>query len=267
MEPREYRRLHAEWYELASAKDDHSKEIDLLARRIQETGEPVLELGSGTGRILVPLVKRGFDISGMDTSHHMLDRCRTALRKEGLTAELYEQSMLDFTLPRKYRVIVLASGGLGLFTSDDPIHRMFERVMAHLEPGGLFICEFEQVTPTRGDSDDRGWTGDWLNGLGDVVLAWRNRNKYDAASHVWERLFVVEKYVSGRLVETEANERTGRFFTVDEVVQFAKSAGFVGIGATNWLSEEPASSDAAVVTIQCWKPGGRPEESCEDGDA
>jgi ribosomal protein S18 acetylase RimI-like enzyme/SAM-dependent methyltransferase len=255
MEPKEYRSLHAEWYELASAKLDHSKEIELLARRIQEAGQPVLELGSGTGRILIPLLESGFDICGIDTSPHMLDRCRAALHAKGLKAELHQQSMLDFALPQKYRVILLASGSLGLFISDDDIHRMFERVVAHLEPGGLFIYEFEQVTPTRDNSNGSGWTGDWMNGPDDVVIAWRNRNKYDVATHVWERLFVLEKYVSGRLVETEANERTGRFFTVEEAVRFAKSAGFVGIKATNWLTEEPPSDDSAVITVQCRKAG------------
>lgn len=258
MEPREYRRLHAEWYVLASAVHDHSKEIDVLVRKIREVGEPVLELGSGTGRVLVPLREHGFDICGLDTSQPMLDTCRSALRAKGLTAELHEQSMLDFSLPQKYRLIILVSGGLGLFTSEDPIQRLFERVMAHLEPGGLFLFEFEQLTPARGKDESNAWTGDWLNGPDDVVIAWRNRNKYDSATHVWERLFVVEKFVSGRLVETEANERTGRFFTVEEVVQWAESAGFVRVAATDWLSEEPPAEDSSVVTVQCWKPDGCP---------
>ena len=255
MEPKEYRALHAEWYELRSAEGDHSKEIDLLARRIQESGQPVLELGSGTGRILVPLLERGFHISGIDTSRHMMDRCRAALLAKGLKTQLHEQSMLDFALPQKYGVILLVSGCLGLFTSDDEIRRVFARVMAHLDAGGVFIYEFEQATAKRVISNDSGWTGDWINGPDDVVLAERNRNKYDATTRVWERLFVVEKYVSGRLIETEANERTGRYFTVEEAVQFGKSAGFVSIKATNWLTEEPPSDDSAVITVQCRKPG------------
>ncbi len=257
MEPKEYRALHAEWYELRSAEGDHSEEVDFLARRIQESGQPVLELGSGTGRVLVPLLERGFDISGIDTSQHMLDRCRAALLAKGLKTRLYELSMLDFALQQQYRLILLASCGLGLFTSEDEIRRMFEGVMAHLSPGGLFIYEFEQLTAERGgNGKDSSWT-DWINGPDDVVLVERNTNKYDATTRVWERLLVVEWYVSGRLVETEANERTGRFFTVDEAVRFGRSAGFTDIKATNWLTEEPPGDDAAVITVQCRKPGNQ----------
>ena len=124
-----------------------------------------------------------------------------------------------------------------------------------LNSGGVFTYEFEQATAKRVISNDSGWTGDWINGPDDVVIASRNRNEYDATTRVWERLFVVEKYVSGRLVETEANERTGRYFTVEEAVQFGKSAGFVSIKATDWLTEEPPSDDSMVVTVQCRKPG------------
>ena len=143
MGTKEYRTLHAEWYELASAQIDHSKEIDFWVRSIEASSEPVLELGSGTGRVLVPLLERGFDIAGIDTSKDMMARCRAACQAKGLKAELYEQSMIEFDLPRKFGLVILDSGGLGLFVSDQDIHSAFERVMAHLKPGGLFIYEFQ----------------------------------------------------------------------------------------------------------------------------
>ena len=117
MEPKEYGALHSEWYVLMAAKRDHSRDVDFLARRIQESAQPVLELASGTDNVLVPLLERGFDISGIDTSQHMMDKCRAKLLAKGLKTQLHEQSMLEFALPQKYGVILLLSGGLGLFTT------------------------------------------------------------------------------------------------------------------------------------------------------
>jgi hypothetical protein len=45
MEHKEYRKLHAEWYELMSNQVDQTREIDFWAKCIRESGEPVLELG------------------------------------------------------------------------------------------------------------------------------------------------------------------------------------------------------------------------------
>jgi hypothetical protein len=82
--------------------------------------------------------------------------------------------------------------------------------------------------------------------------------KHDPATHVWKCLFIVEKFAGGRLVETEANERWGRTFTLDEALQYAKAAGFEDIRATNWLTDDPPGKDSGVITVQCKKPVGEP---------
>ncbi len=180
MEHKEYRKLPAEWYDLVSGGKDHSEEIDFWARSIEASSEPVLELGSGTGRILIPLLERGFDIIGIDTSEDMTARCRATCKARGLKADVFEQSMIEFDLPRKFGLVILASGGLGLFTSDQDIQLMFDRAMAHLKPGGLFIYEFEPVPDERKNNSN--WTGDWVRGPDDVVIAWRNQNQMKSDS-------------------------------------------------------------------------------------
>ncbi len=255
MEHKEYKKLHAEWYELASSQHDHRRETDFWARCIAEAGEPVLELGSGTGRVQVPLLERGFDVYGLDTSRDMMKRCRAACKAKGLKPKLYEQSMLEFSLRRKFGLVILDSGGLGLFTSDQDIHRAFKRVMAHLKPGGLFVYEIEPASDgARGNWNSGNWVGGWLGGADGTVIAWRQMRKYDLATQTWEILFIVDKFVDGRLVESEANERTGRCFTVKEAVGFAKSAGFTAIKATDWLTDDPPRKDSHVVTIRCRRP-------------
>jgi SAM-dependent methyltransferase len=258
LKTKEYKKLHAEWYDLVSGQMDYSSEFSVLTRRIEASSQPVLELGCGTGRVLVPLLARGFDVTGIDTSTDMLDRCRATCKARGLDPHLYEQSMLDFDLPQRFGTALLLSGSLGLFVSEQDIHSMFQQVMAHLEPGGLFIYEFESL-PADGATWDGGskWTGDWRTGPDGLVIAWRAKRRYNVNTHVWEALLVIEKFLDGHLVETEANERTGRFFTVEEAVQFATSAGFVGIRATDQLTEDPPAKDSTGATVQCRKPGGK----------
>ncbi|MCD4776549.1 MAG: class I SAM-dependent methyltransferase [Candidatus Aegiribacteria sp.] len=255
MEHKEYRKLHAEWYELVSGSMGRSKEIDFLAGKIEELGEPALELGSGTGKILIPLIKEGYDVIGIDTSEDMTARCLAACKAKDLKVEIHEQSMLEFDLQREFSLIFLDSGGLSLFTEDHDILATFERVMAHLKPGGHFIYDFELV-PDEYEDNNR-WTGDWICGPDDVVIAWRKRMKHDPVTNVWQWLFVVEKFVDGRLVETEANERWGRAFTLEEAIQYARIAGFENIKATNWLTDDPPSEESELISVQCRKPVGK----------
>jgi SAM-dependent methyltransferase len=251
MKQTEYRKLHAEWYELCSVSNQ-TQEIDYWARCIQEAGEPALELGSGTGRVYIPLLEKGFDIMGIDTSEHMTARCVAACEAKGLKARIFEKSMIDFVLPLHFGFIFLDSSGLSLFLNDEDIHATFARVMAHLKPGGTFIYEFEM--PCTEFENTNQWTGDWVCGPDGVVLAQRVRRKYDLESYRWEQLCIFEKFVDGRLVETEANERAGREYLVDEAVQFAVDAGFVDVKATNWMTEDPPSEETGVVSVRCMKP-------------
>ena len=48
-----------------------------------ERGGPVLDLGCGTGRLLIPLARDGFDVVGVDLSVPMLGRARAKIRREG----------------------------------------------------------------------------------------------------------------------------------------------------------------------------------------
>jgi SAM-dependent methyltransferase len=254
MEHKEYRKLHAEWYEyLSAASPDLAQEIDFWVRSVQAAGQPVLELGSGTGRVLVPLLERGIDITGIDTSQDMIDRCRAICQTKGLNPVLHEQSMLDFHLPRQFSLVILPSGSLGLFTSDEDIRSLFDRVVAHLRPGGTFIYGFEQV-PEKAQANNSNWTGNWVRGPDDVIIAWRRHWRYDQASRVWECLFIIEKFIGGRLVETEANERKGRFFTIEEAVGYAKAAGLAEILTMDRLTEQAPRPDSASITVLCKKP-------------
>lgn len=252
MKHKEYRKLHAEWYEYMSS-GDHSQEIAYWTRNAEEAGQPVLELGSGTGKVLAALLAKGIDITGIDNSPDMIARCRDICRRKGLTADLHEQSMLDFTLPRKFRLVILPSGSLSLFTRDEDILSMCGRVMAHLEPGGVFIYGFE-APPAKPEPSNNNWTGGWVRGPDDVVIAWRQHRRSDAAKRIWEILFVVDKFVDGRLVESEANEREGRSFGIDEAVGYARATGFVDMNVIDRITEGPPRPDSTSLLVWCRKP-------------
>src|SRR6266404_7491436 len=75
--------------------------------RARETKGPVLELGCGTGRILVPIAQAGVDITGLDGSPAMLDLCRVSLRDAALSNEVVPGDMRNFDLGRKFALITI----------------------------------------------------------------------------------------------------------------------------------------------------------------
>jgi ubiquinone/menaquinone biosynthesis C-methylase UbiE len=57
-------------------------DVPFCVEEATRSGGPVLELGCGTGRILVPVARAGIEIVGLDNSESMLDVCRKRLDDE-----------------------------------------------------------------------------------------------------------------------------------------------------------------------------------------
>lgn len=111
----------------------------------RDAGSPVLELGCGTGRILIPTARAGIDIVGLDASPSMLAMCRTAMDRETAPVrgriELVEGDFRDFNLGRRFKLITVPFRPFQhLVTVEDQL-ACLERVLAHLEPDGRFILD------------------------------------------------------------------------------------------------------------------------------
>ncbi len=115
------------------------------------TGQPALDVGCGSGRLLVPWVADGLDVDGVDASADMIEACRVAAHSAGCAPDLYVQPTHRLDLPRRYRTIINCGAfGLGGTRADDT--EGLHRLRAHLRPGGVLALDYEV-----GEFDDDRW--------------------------------------------------------------------------------------------------------------
>ena len=94
-----------------------------------------LDLASGTGRLLLPLLRAGMQVDGCDISADMIALCRARAAREGLAAELFMQPMHALDLGRRYRTIYICdSFGIGGSRAQD--RAALIRIREQLEPDG-----------------------------------------------------------------------------------------------------------------------------------
>jgi SAM-dependent methyltransferase len=111
--------------------------VDFLAELAD--GGDVLEFGIGTGRIALPLARRGVRVHGIDLSAAMIAEMRA---KPG--AEQIDAAVGDFattTLGRRFAVVYLVFNTIGNLTSQDEQVACFQNAAHHLQPGGCFVIE------------------------------------------------------------------------------------------------------------------------------
>ena len=108
-------------------------------------GGPVLEVGCGTGRVLIPTARAGVDIVGLDLSAQMLAICRERLRREPAAAQenatLVHADMRRFDLGRRFALATIPFRPFQhLLTVDDQL-ACLGAIRQHLIDGGVLIFD------------------------------------------------------------------------------------------------------------------------------
>jgi len=111
--------------------------VDFLVERAG--GGAALELGIGTGRIALPLARRGVRVHGIELSEAMVARLRAKPGAEeiGVTIGDFATARVEGTFTLAYLV---ANTIMNLTTQEEQV-ACFRNVAAHLEPGGCFVIE------------------------------------------------------------------------------------------------------------------------------
>ncbi len=144
MEPqREYAFTAAFYDRIVSYRE--RGDIAFYVEAAKRAAGPVLEIGCGTGRVLVPTAEAGVEIVGLDSSQEMLDVCRRRLLElpEALRsrARLVRGDMRDFELSETFPLITVPFRPFQhLLTVDDQM-RCLEQLRRHLAGGGELILD------------------------------------------------------------------------------------------------------------------------------
>lgn len=132
--------------EVAARYDDggpmfSAEVVDLTADFLAELAGDgaALELGIGTGRIAVPLARRGVRVHGIDLSEAMVARLREkpGAKEIGTTIGDFATTRLD----EKFRLVYLVFNTIMNLTTQDAQVACFENAASHLEQGGCFVIE------------------------------------------------------------------------------------------------------------------------------
>ena len=134
----------AEYYDHVTSYRERS-DIPFWVEMAQASGGPVLEIGCGTGRVLIPIARAGIDITGMDLSPFMLAVCRRNLAEEPAEVQsrvrLVEGDMRAFDLGRQFSLVTLPFRPFQHLTTAEDQMACLHGIHRHLLPGGRLVLD------------------------------------------------------------------------------------------------------------------------------
>lgn len=109
---------------------------------LKETAESskVLELMSGTGRVSLPLIADGKNLTCVDNSPEMLAILGDKLKKKKLQATVIEMDVCELSLSRKYDLIFIPFHSFSEIINPSDQVKALVRIHGHLQENGRFIC-------------------------------------------------------------------------------------------------------------------------------
>lgn len=147
-----YEDFVAEFYDYLPVTVDR-KDVEFYAQAARAQGDPILELGCGTGRVLLPIARAGHHMTGLDLSEPMLARARAKLEKESKEVQertrLVHGDMTDFDLSAAFRLVVIPFRPFQHLVSVEAQMACLRCVHAHLGNGGRLIMDFFHTDPRR----------------------------------------------------------------------------------------------------------------------
>ena len=113
----------------------------------------ILELGCGTGRILIPTAESGCYITGLDFSEHMLARCKQKLQEKPEEVQkrvcLVRGSMTDFNLNETFSMVIIPFRPFQHLVDVSDQMACLKCIHKHLKDKGRLVFDFFQVDPRK----------------------------------------------------------------------------------------------------------------------
>jgi hypothetical protein len=116
-------------------------EVAWYAARLPPAAGPSLEVMSGSGRLLIPLLQQRCNVHGADSSSAMVASCEARLVAAGLATPLFRQDIVTLNLPFRYVAVIVAAGSFQLLTDPVAAQKALERIRAHLVEPALLLMD------------------------------------------------------------------------------------------------------------------------------
>lgn len=143
----------ADYYDESPVVKGRLQDVAFYRDAAREFGDPVLELGCGTGRVTMALAQAGKRVTGLDLSERMLERAvkkRAALfTEERERIHLVQGDMAKFDLGEKFRLIIIPFRPLQHLLEVNQQVDCLECVRKHLAPGGRLVLDVFQTDAER----------------------------------------------------------------------------------------------------------------------
>ena len=203
----------------------------------------ILDLGCGTGSVTELLAEKGYDMIGVDNSEEMLEVAMEKRVESGYDILYLLQDMREFELYGTVRAVVSICDSINYITDPEELLDVFRLVNNYLDPGGVFVFDFNTLYKYQEVLGDR----TIAENREECSFIWDNYYYEDERINEYElSLFIREENDLYRKYEETHYQRA---YTLEEMVNLVKRSGLEFVAAYDAFTREVPSDTSERIYI------------------
>jgi SAM-dependent methyltransferase len=249
--------ISAKYYDGAYATKTDLVDLPFYLELAKKCGGPVLEIGCGTGRVLLPIARQGIRIDGVDNSAAMLSVLRTHLKQElpevRRNVHLYRRDMRHFRLKKKYALVTIPFRPLQhMRTVEDQVAALTSAAF-HLTKNGIlafdvFFPKFEKIP---GGIGEEVLELEWHDPADPMKMLRRyfRKESVDKINQIFTATFFYRTYQGGKLVKEETDPLTMSYYTYPHLRALFLLAGLEPVKEYGSFERTPLDNSAEQMVF------------------
>jgi ubiquinone/menaquinone biosynthesis C-methylase UbiE len=251
----EYYGMMAEFWDLFRGDTSTWDDRFFFLEVVKKYGQPVLDVGCGTGRILLDFMQQGFDIDGVDNSPDMLALLKQKAEKLDLIPTVYQQEMHNLSLPRRYQTILVPSSSFQLLLDGSLPPEAMNRFYDHLLPGGVLVMPFMTVWKQGGPLESE-FTREVIRPEDGATIRRWSYTRFDPDTDYEHAIDRYEIMRDGAVIASEEHHQSPatRSYTQQQTIALYENAGFKDITVFHEFTFEPVKAEDTLFSVLGFKP-------------
>jgi len=211
----------AKYYDGAYAAKEDLVDLPFYLELAERSRGPILEIACGTGRVLLPIARKGIEIHGVDNSLPMLRILKNSLAGEHDNVRqkvtLHEGDMRDFRLGAKFPLVIIPFRPMQhMYTVQDQVSAL-TAAAAHLSDAGIlafdvFYPKFEMINTKIGEEvQEMEWIS--TSDRATIVRRYFKKASVDKINQIFSFTFIYRTFQAGELILEETEDFRLSYFT------------------------------------------------------
>jgi SAM-dependent methyltransferase len=216
---------------------------------------PVLDIGCGTGRVMLPCLQAGVDIDGLDLFEPMLARLRESAARRGLSPRLYRADMSDFRLPRRYTLVMIPFNAFTHNVTQESQIRCLQCCREHLLPDGTLVFDgaFPGLHWIGGQQDCRVLEVERIDPRTGRTLRVFDTRSFDRVRQLQHSITEVESVAPDGTVELiQRSEFDMRWVYKDEMALLLRHTGYVRWEISGDFDGRALTHETDGMIVRAW---------------